>query len=44
MHYFWAQNDPFAQTRNFLENLLIRIVPFIYVYQHAKNQIQMIIY
>ena len=44
MHNFWAQNDPFPQTRIFSENLLKSVVSFIQAYLHAKNQSQILIY
>ena len=44
MHNFWAQNDPFPQTRIFSENLLKSVVSFIQAYLHAKNQSQISIF
>ena len=45
MCHFWAQNGPFTQMKFFFpENLLIRLVHFIYAYHHAKNQSQVLIY
>ena len=43
MRNFWAQNSPFPQMRIFSENLM-SLVSFNYVYLHAKNQSQILIY
>ena len=42
MCHFWSQNVPFAQMKFFSDNPLIRLVPFIHAYLHAKNQSQIL--
>ena len=36
IRHFWAENGPFSQTRIFLENLLVNLVPSIRASLHSK--------
>ena len=44
MRHFWTQNGSISPNENFSENLLINLVPIIYLYLHSKNESQMSIY
>ena len=44
MHNFRAKIGPFPQIRISSENLFMRLVSFIHVYLHAKNQSHILIY